>query len=192
MANRTLIVIAIGAAVAIGALAAYSMIDYATNNNSSSSNNTQSGNGTDSGTSGDDDGWNRVGFFGVNKHTYKLGENVFFAGRISPDDQVVIRIATPEKIVMQERLFSGADRELVKFYFKPDTSRFDGIYEVEQLVGEWMIWFDGVHNDEIRFTVTDEYIKGAEEDVKDIPRPPAEEGGEDDDTGAAAPTDGEG
>lgn len=122
-----------------------------------------------------DDGWNRVGFFGVNKDTYKLGENVFFAGRLSPDQQVLVRVASPEGTIFQERVFNGADRELIKFYFKPDTSAYNGLYEKDQLVGTWLIWFEGLHNDDIRFEIIDEFIPGAEDDIVDIPRPAGSE-----------------
>lgn len=156
MGNKSFGVIVALAAVAVGVLVTYNLVDPAP---------------VDDVEQDVDDGWNRVGFFGINKDTYKLGENIFFAGQLSPDQQVLIRIASPEGKIVLNKVFSGMDREQVKFYFKPDTNALLDIYEADQLVGEWMIWFEGVHNDEIMFTVVDEFIMGAEKDIKDIPRP---------------------
>lgn len=157
MANKAFGAIVVLAVIAVGVLVAYNL----------------AGPASDDAADQDvvDDGWNRVGFFGINKDTYKLGENVFFAGRLSPDQQVLVRIASPEGKIVVDKMYNGIDKELVKFYFKPDTSASLGIYEKDQLVGEWMIWFEGVHNDEIMFTVVDEFISGAEDDIRDIPRP---------------------
>lgn len=115
--------------------------------------------------------WNTAGNFGINKHTYKLGEDVFFAGRMAPDQQAIVTVASPEGKVILQRLYNGIDRELVKFYFKPDTSPHNGIYKKDQLLGQWMIWFDGIPNDEIYFTIIDEFVPGAESDIVDLPMP---------------------
>lgn len=115
--------------------------------------------------------WNTAGQFAINKHAYKLGEDVFFAGRLLPDQQVLVRVANPEGGIILERYFSGADRELVKFYFKPDTSSNKGIYSKDQLIGRWMMWFEGINNDEIYFEIIDEFVPGAEKDVVELKRP---------------------
>lgn len=120
--------------------------------------------------------WNTVGAFGINKHTYKLGEDVFFAGTLAPDQQVVIRVASPEQKVFLVKAYSGIDRELAKFYFRPDTSASKDIYEKDELVGRWMIWFEGINNDEIYFEVVDEFVPGTENDITDLKRPGADPG----------------
>ena len=116
-----------------------------------------------------EDEWNRSGLFGINKDTYRLGDLVFFAGNLSPDQIVIINVLSPEGKTIQKRTFNGADRELIKFYFKPDTSVQNGIYRVDQLVGEWTIQFNGVIADDLKFTIVDEYVPGSESDVADIP-----------------------
>ena len=121
--------------------------------------------------------WNTAGAFGINRHTYKLGEDIFFAGRLAPDQQVLVRIANPEGKIIVEKFFNGIDRELVKFYFKPDTSASKGIYTKDQIIGKWMIWFEGINNDEIYFEIIDEFVPGAETDIVDI------EGGRPDSSG---------
>lgn len=115
--------------------------------------------------------WNTAGQFAINKHAYKIGEDIFFAGRLLPDQQVVIRVANPQGDIILKRYFSGADREQVKFYFKPDTSSSKGIYSKDQLIGRWMMWFEGINNDEIYFEIIDEFVPGAEKDVVELERP---------------------
>ena len=117
--------------------------------------------------------WNTAGAFGINKDTYRLGEDVFFAGTLTPGQQVIIRVASPEGKIFLERAYDGSEREVAKFYFKPDTTAIKGLYEKDQLVGQWMIWFEGINNDEIFFEVTDEFVPGAEKDIVDLQGPPA-------------------
>lgn len=117
--------------------------------------------------------WNTAGAFGINKETYMLGEDVFFAGTLTPGQQVIIRVASPEGKVFLEKAYDGSEREMAKFYFKPDTTAIKGLYEKNQLVGQWMIWFDGINNDEIFFEVVDEFAPGAETDIVDLQGPPA-------------------
>ncbi len=117
--------------------------------------------------------WNTAGAFGINKDTYRLGEDVFFAGTLTPGQQAIIRVASPEGKIFLERAYDGSEREVAKFYFRPDTSAIKGLYEKDQLVGQWMIWFEGINNDEIYFEVTDEFVPGAEKDIVDLHGPPA-------------------
>ena len=117
--------------------------------------------------------WNTAGAFGINKETYRLGEDVFFAGTLNPGQQVIIRVASPEGKIFLEKAYDGSEREMAKFYFKPDTTAIKGLYEKDQLVGQWMIWFEGINNDEIFFEVVDEFVPGAETDIVDLQGPPA-------------------
>ncbi|MDE0089999.1 MAG: hypothetical protein OXP12_01395 [Thaumarchaeota archaeon] len=122
--------------------------------------------------------WNTAGAFGINKEAYRLGEDVFFAGTLTPGQQVIIRVASPEGKIFLERAYDGSEREVAKFYFRPDTSAIKGLYEEDQLVGQWMIWFEGINNDEIFFEVVDEFAPGAETDVVDLQGPPAGDPGQ--------------
>lgn len=117
--------------------------------------------------------WNTAGAFGIDKETYRLGEDVFFAGTLTPGQQVIIRVASPEGKIFLEKAYDGSEREVAKFYFRPDTSAIKGLYEQDQLVGQWMIWFEGINNDEIFFEVVDESAPGAGTDVEDLHGPPA-------------------
>lgn len=114
--------------------------------------------------------WNTAGAFGINKHVYKLGEDIFFAGNLLPDQQVLVRMANPEGEIILERFYSGADREQAKFYFKPDTSASKGIYTKDQLIGKWTMWFEGINNDVIYFEIIDEFVPGTEDDIVDLRR----------------------
>ncbi len=122
--------------------------------------------------------WNTAGAFGINKEAYRLGEDVFFAGTLNPGQQVIVRVASPEGKIFLERAYDGSEREVAKFYFRPDTSAIKGLYEEDQLVGQWMIWFEGINNDEIFFEVVDEFAPGAETDVVDLQGPPAGDPGQ--------------
>lgn len=119
----------------------------------------------------DEEVWNTAGAFGINKHVYKLGEDIFFAGRLAPDQQVLVRVANPDGKIITEKYYNGIDRELVKFYFKPDTSASKGIYSKDEIIGKWMIWFEGINNDVIYFEIIDEYVPGTEDDIKDLRSP---------------------
>ena len=101
---------------------------------------------------------------------------MFFAGTLTPGQQVIIRVASPEGTVFLERAYDGSEREMAKFYFRPDTSAIKGLYEQDQLVGQWMIWFEGINNDEIFFEVVDEFGPSAETDVADLQGAPADGG----------------
>lgn len=117
--------------------------------------------------------WNRVGVFGTNKDTYKLGERVFFSGPVFPNQQITIKVITPEGLVNREFYYDGSETQLAKFYFKPDTFRHNGLYFVEQLVGTWTIKFEGVSNEDLTFEMLNEYNgRGAVVDIVDVPNPP--------------------
>ena len=116
--------------------------------------------------------WNTAGSFGVNKYKYKLGEFIYFAGRLAPDQQVLIRVANPEGEITDEKFFSGIDREDVKFYIEPDMSACKSIYTKDQIIGKWMIWFEGINNDEVYFEIIDEFAPGVETDIVDIEKSP--------------------
>ncbi len=114
---------------------------------------------------------NVQGTFGINKDTYKLGETVFFVGTLAPDQQALIRVASPEGKIILEKYYNGIEREIVKFYFTPDTSSNKGIYTKDQLIGTWTMWFEGVNNNAIYFNIIDEFIPGAEKNIVDLRDP---------------------
>lgn len=116
--------------------------------------------------------WNRSGPFSINKHQYKLGEKIFMnIQTLAPGDIGLVQVIRPDGKLWINFPFNATEKDSFKKYFEPDTSRFKGLYEPEQLVGKWMILFNGTSYPPLEFEIINEYIPGAEDQIVSIPRP---------------------
>ena len=119
--------------------------------------------------------WNRSGPFAINKEVYKVGEKVFISiNGLQPNDIGKVDFLTPEGIRAHSILFDGSQKSGFNQYYEPDTSPYTGIYDPQQLIGNWTLVFTGTNYSPIKFEVIDEWIRGAEAEIKPIKRPNTE------------------
>ncbi|KAF6242349.1 hypothetical protein C6988_09005 [Nitrosopumilus sp. b1] len=119
--------------------------------------------------------WNRSGPFAINKEVYKVGEKVFISIQgLQPNDMGKVDFLTPEGIRAHTILFDGRQKSGFNQYYEPDTSPYTGIYDPQQLIGNWTLVFNGTNYAPIKFEIIDEWIRGAEAEIKPIKRPSTE------------------
>ncbi len=117
--------------------------------------------------------WNWSGPFAINKNQYKLGEKIFInIVNLQPNDIGTFQFYLPDGREWMGFPFNGTEKSSFKRYFEPDTSRYMGVYEPEQLVGTWKIVFNGTSYQPITFEIINEYEPGEEFDVISIPKNP--------------------
>jgi len=121
--------------------------------------------------------WIVSGPFAINKSQYKLGENVFMTvNNLQPNEAGNIVIITPQKKVWTSIPFNGTLKDHFNYYFKPDISRAAKIPTEEELIGTWLVGFEGVRYQPLSFEVIDEYLPdftpGEETQIERLMNPP--------------------
>ena len=111
--------------------------------------------------------WNRSGPFAIKK--------VFISIQgLKPNDIGRVDFLTPEGIKAHSILFDGSQKSGFNQYYEPDTSPYTGIYDPQQLIGNWTLVFNGTNYSPIKFEVIDVWVRGAEAEIKPIKRPGTE------------------
>ncbi|MEX0640576.1 MAG: hypothetical protein WD018_01465 [Nitrosopumilaceae archaeon] len=116
--------------------------------------------------------WISSGPFAIDKPRYKIGENIFLSVHgLKPNEAGNIIISGPKGIIWTELPFNGTLKSDFNYYFKPETSRMLKIFNPEDLVGTWKVVFQGLTYEPLSFEIVNEFLPGAESDIKPIPRP---------------------
>jgi len=116
--------------------------------------------------------WISSGPFAIDKPQYKIGENIFLSVHgLKPNEVGNIIIVTPTGSEWTTIPFNGTLKSDFNYYFKPETSRILKIFNPEDLVGTWRIIFQGLTYEPLSFEIVNEFLHGAESDIKPIPRP---------------------
>ncbi len=116
---------------------------------------------------------NISGPFAINKFQYKLGENIFMiVSDLKPIDAGKIVVIDPKGDTYETIPFNGTLKTSFHYFFKPNTQNIGGvkICNPTDLVGKWGIIFQGVPYKPLKFEVINEWIKGAEAEIKPIPK----------------------
>lgn len=102
--------------------------------------------------------WNRSGPFAINKHEYKIGENIFLVAdklALSDAGSIVFRFPNYTKVYFSLP-FDSEQKSSFNYYFKPALSKAKHICSVDELIGEWTIVFQGTQYKPIKFTILNE------------------------------------
>ena len=114
--------------------------------------------------------WISSGPFAIDKPRYKIGENIFLSVHdLKPDEVGNIIILSPKGVTWTDVPFNGTLKSDFNYYFKPETSRVLKIYNPEDLVGTWRVVFQGLTYEPLSFEIINEFLLGAESDIKPIP-----------------------
>ena len=104
--------------------------------------------------------WNRSGPFAINKLEYRIGDNVFFAvNGLSPNDTGNAIFVLPNGTTKYISIpFDGAQKSGFNQYFKPSISKARSICSVNDIIGEWMIIFQGTEYEPLKFRILNDTI----------------------------------
>lgn len=117
--------------------------------------------------------WISSGPFAINKAEYRLGEKIAYSiSGLTENETGRILFISPGGITAYIQEFDGKEKCCFNQYWEPDTSGQTGIYKVEELVGGWLVEFEGTTYLPIQFRVTEEWVPGANSTLRDIERPP--------------------
>jgi hypothetical protein len=110
------------------------------------------------------EGWNRSGPFAINKHQYKLGENIFVITEgLRQNDVGSMDFILPNGTTKYLSIpFDGTDKTTFNQYFKPSISKVRKICSIDDLVGEWTVTFRGTNYKPITFELLNETLTGEE------------------------------
>ncbi len=115
--------------------------------------------------------WISSGPFSINKDKYKLGEYVFMSVQgLKPTDVGSIVIVDPKGDVYDHIPFNGSMKASFNQFFKPNTQRPLALCTPEDLVGNWTLAFQGVSYKAIPFKIVNEWIQGAQAEIKPVPK----------------------
>lgn len=114
--------------------------------------------------------WISSGPFAIDKPRYKIGENIFLSVHdLKPDEVGNIIILSPKGVTWTDVPFNGTLKNDFNYYFKPETSKVLKIYNPEDLIGTWRVVFQGLTYEPLSFEIINEFLPGAESDIKPIP-----------------------
>jgi len=113
--------------------------------------------------------WNTSGPFSLQEYQHRLGEHIFMTVEgLQPYEKGWIRVFMPNGHQYTQISFDGSQKSGFNTYFKPDTQGKSNRCHPDDLVGVWTVVFDGTTHRPIEFEFINEYIIGAEADIKDL------------------------
>ena len=103
------------------------------------------------------------GPFTLKDDKIRINENVFLVvDGLTPEDQGNMIFVSPSKKVYFSMPIDGAVKNSFNKHFIPDLSVSSEICTVDEIIGEWIIVFDGLDYEPIKFEVMNEYIPKTE------------------------------
>ena len=116
--------------------------------------------------------WPTSGPFMIDRSEYILGEKIFVnVDQLSTNDKGKIKALRPINSTHHQLYhvmpFDGSG-ERNNYYFTPDLSELRGICSTDEIVGDWLMIFEGTDYPDIKFKVTKGIIPGYEERYETI------------------------
>tara|TARA_B100001142_G_scaffold287064_1_gene302435 strand:+ start:136 stop:612 length:477 start_codon:yes stop_codon:yes gene_type:complete len=113
-----------------------------------------------------DNSWQVSGKFQIDKSEYMLGEKVFInIVELDENEKGVMRFFNPVNDTHNEQYiglkFDGSIKSSSNLYISPALHPIKRC-TVDSLVGEWLVWIDGTEYNDLKFTITNEYLTGTE------------------------------
>ena len=113
--------------------------------------------------------WQTSGPFQIDREQYVLGELVLIRiGDLQPNEKGQISFLRPLNETYYEVYFTipfdGSVKNTFNQYFKPSLSKGLGICTKDDLLGNWIVVFQGTNYDNLKFKIVDKYIPGVEEE----------------------------
>jgi len=115
---------------------------------------------------------NTSGPFAINKFQYKIGEYIFvIVSDLKPNEAGKIVFVDPKGDNYYTIPFNGTLKTSFKQLFKPNTENIGGVKlcNPTDLVGKWNVFFNGVPYKTLKFEIVNDWIPGAEAEIKPIP-----------------------
>jgi len=116
--------------------------------------------------------WPTSGPFRIDKSQYLIGENIFFtADQLASTDKgrvVFLRPTNDTQYSVYSTIpFDGSNKNSFNQYFKPALSHGKKICTTDDLVGRWIVIFEGTNYQDISFRIIDKYLPGDEKYYED-------------------------
>lgn len=108
--------------------------------------------------------WNRSGPFAINKHEYKIGENIFISvNGLGPLDVGNMGFILPNGTTTYIAIpFDGSLKPQFNQYFEPGISKARMICSVSDILGEWTVVFQQTEYKPLKFKIINETLPGEE------------------------------
>ena len=105
--------------------------------------------------------WIVSGPFAINKPQYRLGENVFMTvNGLHPNEVGNIWVISPQNKTLTNIPFNGTAKDHFNYYFKPDVGKRSRIATTEELIGKWIVVFEGVGYQPLNFEIINQTLPG--------------------------------
>ena len=117
--------------------------------------------------------WPTSGPFKIDKLQYLLGENIFFTvDHLASTDKGRVLFLRPMNDTQYSIYtiipFDGSEKNSFNQYFKPALSHGKKICTTDDLVGRWVVIFEGTNYQNISFEIIDNFLRGEEINYEDI------------------------
>ena len=110
------------------------------------------------------------GPFTINKEQYRLGDLVFIVVTgLKPTDAGKMIIHDSKGGIFSQTPFNGTLKSDWNYVFKPTTVGIEKLCTPQDLVGNWTIVFQGTSYKPIPFQIINQWVQGAQADIKPIP-----------------------
>ena len=112
--------------------------------------------------------WQKSGPFSIDRKEYRLGEKIFVIVeglKINEKGQISVLRQTNQThyTVWETYNFDGNIRESFNIYFEPKLLKPKNICEKDDLLGNWVMVFQGTNYEKLKFKIIDNIILGDEE-----------------------------
>jgi hypothetical protein len=107
----------------------------------------------------------KSGPFQINKSEYKIGEKIFLVVNELEDNDtgeiLFLRAVSSTQYLQYETIpFDGKVKHTFNQYVEPKLWEERGVCSVEDIIGDWRIWFKGAKYQSLDFKIIDERFAG--------------------------------
>jgi hypothetical protein len=105
--------------------------------------------------------WVKSGPFEIDKEQYNIGEKIFLNTRdLLPEENGSVQFLRPINDTHHrsyiEIPFNGMDKSRFNYYFEPKYDQRQGICDMDDLAGNWIVKFSGTQYEDINFKIIDQ------------------------------------
>ena len=102
--------------------------------------------------------WVRSGPFEIDKEQYNIGEKIFLTTRdLLPEESGSVDFLRPVNDTHHKMYieipFSGKNKAQFNYYFEPKYNQRQGICDMDDLAGDWIVKLSGTQYEDINFKI---------------------------------------
>lgn len=116
--------------------------------------------------------WNSSGPFKLDRSEYVLGERLFvnldYVDKSTKGEMIFTKIINNTHVYEYKKVKFDGSKPQYNFYIGMNLNQIRGLCNVDQLIGNWELRFEGTNYESIKFKVLDQILPGSESNYEAV------------------------